>query len=243
MVRAARFAASHDLVPDADVVAAMAAMADRLDIVAMERIRTELDRLLLTPRPSVGLRLLGDTGLLGRLLGDRRVDAAAVDATGPDLVARLVALVGLDADVGAVLRRWRSSRSEVAAARAVVDALAVLAAAGGVDDAAIRRAVARVGDHRASLLATVDGLLPDRAGEIRARIERLAAAGELDDLGPALDGAGVMALLDLPPGPDVGEALMFLQELRLSEGALAPDEVGARLAAWWESRQPGPSTD
>jgi poly(A) polymerase len=243
MVRAARFAASHELVPDSDVVAAMAAMADRLDIVAMERIRAELDRLLLSPRPSVGLQLLEATGLLRRLVGDRPVDPAAVDATGPDLVARLVALAGLDGDVGASLRRWRSSRAEVVAARAIADALRVLAGADRIDDAVIRRAVARVGGHRPSLVAALEGLLPERASEVRAGLERLTAVGELDDLGPALDGGAVMALLDLPPGPEVGEAIAFLEELRLSEGVLSTDEVGARLAAWWESRQPGPGTD
>jgi poly(A) polymerase len=52
-----------------------------------------------------------------------------------------------------------------------------------------------------------------------------------------------MSLLGLPPGPDVGAALAFLEELRLSEGVLSADEVGARLTAWWESRQPGPGSD
>jgi poly(A) polymerase len=243
MVRAARFAASHDLIPDADVVAAMTAMAERIDIVAMERIRTEIDRLLVTSRPSVGLSLLQETGLLRRLLGDRAVDAAAVDATGPDLIARLVTLVGLDGDIGTVLRRWRSSRAEITAAGAVAGALHVLADADHIDDAVIRRAVARVDGHQPALLAALDGVLADRAGEVRAGVERLAAAGELDDLGPVLDGAEVMAVLGLTPGPEVGEAMAFLEELRLSEGVRSPEEVGARLVAWWESRQPGPGTD
>jgi poly(A) polymerase len=52
-----------------------------------------------------------------------------------------------------------------------------------------------------------------------------------------------MAVLGLTPGPEVGEAMAFLEELRLSEGVRSPEEVGARLVAWWESRQPGPGTD
>jgi len=242
MVRAARFAASHGLVPDADVVAAMTAMADRLDIVAMERIRTELNRLLLTSRPSVGLRLLHETGLLHRLVGDRAIDIAGVDAAGPDLIARLLTLVGLDGDVRPVLRRWRSSRTEIAAATAVVDGLRLLADADRIDDGVIRRAVACADGHRGVLMAALDGVLPARAAEVRAGVERLAAAGELDDLGPALDGAEVMAVLGVSPGPDVGAAMAFLQELRLAEGVLPAEEVGARLAAWWESRQPGPGS-
>jgi poly(A) polymerase len=68
MMRAARFAAQlgFEVVPEA--IAAMTAMADRIAIVSAERIRTELEKLLLAPRPRAGLELLVNTGLAAIVL-------------------------------------------------------------------------------------------------------------------------------------------------------------------------------
>ena len=63
MMRAARFIAGMQLVPVDELVAAVRAMADRLKIVSAERIRHELDRLLVTEHPTAGLWFLVDTGL------------------------------------------------------------------------------------------------------------------------------------------------------------------------------------
>jgi hypothetical protein len=45
-----------------------------------------------------------------------------------------------------------------------------------------------------------------------------------------------MDLLGLEPGTQVGEALAWLTDLRLSEGRLDHDEVVRRLSAWWADR-------
>ena len=66
MMRAARFAAQLGFTIDPPVRAAAARMADRLSIVAPERITGEFMKLLAAPEPSVGLRLMFDTGLLHR---------------------------------------------------------------------------------------------------------------------------------------------------------------------------------
>jgi poly(A) polymerase len=68
MMRAARFAAQLGFVPVPEVVAAMTAMADRIGIVSAERIRTELEKLLLAPDPRAGLELLVNTGLAAHVL-------------------------------------------------------------------------------------------------------------------------------------------------------------------------------
>ena len=43
-------------------------------------------------------------------------------------------------------------------------------------------------------------------------------------------------ILDLKPGPEVGEAYRFLLELRLDEGPLRYDIARDRLLAWWPAR-------
>lgn len=63
MLRAARFVAQLDLVPDDAVIAAMRAMASRLSIISAERIRDELGKLLSAAHPSRGLDLAVGTGL------------------------------------------------------------------------------------------------------------------------------------------------------------------------------------
>ena len=63
MMRAARFIAGFDLEPVPELLAAVRAMADRLEIVSAERIRDELCKLLVVPDPSKGLWFLHDSGL------------------------------------------------------------------------------------------------------------------------------------------------------------------------------------
>jgi len=68
MMRAARFAAQLGFTVVADVVAAMTAMAGRIEIVSAERVRDELTKLILAPRPRPGLELLVETGLAAHVL-------------------------------------------------------------------------------------------------------------------------------------------------------------------------------
>ncbi|MHB8827810.1 MAG: CCA tRNA nucleotidyltransferase [Acidimicrobiales bacterium] len=109
MLRAARFAARFDLRIDPQVEAAAVENAEKLTIVSAERIRSELDLLMVTERPSIGLDFLVRTGLATHFLPElpalqleqdpihRHKDVlthtwAVVDRTSPDLVLRLAAL-------------------------------------------------------------------------------------------------------------------------------------------------------
>jgi poly(A) polymerase len=68
MMRAARFAAQLGFTVDPEVVAAMTAMAERIDIISAERVRDELVKLVRAPYPRLGLTLLVETGLAARVL-------------------------------------------------------------------------------------------------------------------------------------------------------------------------------
>jgi poly(A) polymerase len=68
MMRAARFAAQLGFEVDPGVVAAMSAMAERIDIISAERVRDELVKLVCAPWPRRGLALLVETGLAQRVL-------------------------------------------------------------------------------------------------------------------------------------------------------------------------------
>jgi poly(A) polymerase len=51
-----------------------------------------------------------------------------------------------------------------------------------------------------------------------------------------LDGKQIMAYLQIPPGPQVGEARDFLMELRIEEGEIGQLEAYRRLAEWGRAR-------
>lgn len=68
MMRGARFAAQLGFTVAPEAVTAMTAMADRISIVSAERVRTELEKLLLAADPRPGLELLVNTGLADHVL-------------------------------------------------------------------------------------------------------------------------------------------------------------------------------
>ena len=63
MMRAARFIAGYGLKAGPEITAAVVALGERLEIVSQERIRDELDKLIVVDDPSPGLWFLCDTGL------------------------------------------------------------------------------------------------------------------------------------------------------------------------------------
>ncbi|HEY6740680.1 MAG TPA: CCA tRNA nucleotidyltransferase [Actinopolymorphaceae bacterium] len=68
MMRAARFASQLGFRVAPEVVEAMSAMTDRIQIVSAERIQDELVKLICGAHPRAGLELLVDTGLADHIL-------------------------------------------------------------------------------------------------------------------------------------------------------------------------------
>jgi poly(A) polymerase len=109
MLRAARFVARFSLEPDPALTAAVERMHGRLSIVSAERIRDELDKIVVVDMPSVALWFVVRTGLAGEFLPElpglaleqdpihRHKDVlahtlAVVDKTSPNRLLRLAAL-------------------------------------------------------------------------------------------------------------------------------------------------------
>jgi len=68
MLRAARFIARYQLQPVPELTAAVASMHGRLEIVSAERIRDEIDKLIIVDHPSAGLWFAIETGLAEEFL-------------------------------------------------------------------------------------------------------------------------------------------------------------------------------
>ena len=114
-------------------------------------------------------------------------------------------------------------------------------------DAAVRRYVRDAGDllDRLHKLTRADCTTRNRRkaerlqrtyDQLEQRIARLASEEELAAIRPELDGQQIMALLDIPPGPLVGEAYRFLLDLRLDRGPIGEDLAADALRAWWGAR-------
>ena len=82
IMRAARFAAQLGVDVSPDVMAAMEDERERLEIVSAERIRTELEKLILSKYPRRGLELLVYTGVADLVLPELSGLAETVDEHG-----------------------------------------------------------------------------------------------------------------------------------------------------------------
>lgn len=68
MMRGVRFASQLGFDIDEDTFDGMCRQADRIKIITKERISVELNKILASPAPSIGLRLMHQTGLLKHIL-------------------------------------------------------------------------------------------------------------------------------------------------------------------------------
>jgi poly(A) polymerase len=78
--------------------------------------------------------------------------------------------------------------------------------------------------------------LARRMDDLERRIAELRAQEEIDSIRPPLDGTQVMAILGIPPGRVVGEALAMLLDVRLDEGPISEEDATRRLLAWAAER-------
>jgi poly(A) polymerase len=305
MMRAARFIAGYGLRPTEELLVAATEMAGRLDIVSAERIRDELDKLIVVDHPSDGLWFLLETGLADRFLPElpamrlehdpihRHKDvlthtlavvenvrppvrpAGADDGWEPPFDFRITRLAALFHDVGKPRTRGysegkgttfhhhdvvgaRMTRKRMTALRYSNDDVARVTElvalhlrfhtySMGWSDSAVRRYVRDAGGllHELNVLTRCDcttrnakkaARLSRRMDELEARIADLADQEELAALRPELDGNQVIEQLGIDPGPQVGEAMRYLMEIRLEEGLIGEAEVRKRLDEWWERR-------
>ncbi|RKG54515.1 CCA tRNA nucleotidyltransferase [Corallococcus sp. AB011P] len=251
-LRAVRFAAVLGFTLDPDTRDAIPATLAVFRKVALERVREELLKLLLSPRAELGLHLLADTGLMEVFLPE----VAHADAEGARLARAAVQAAPLDADL-----RMATLLADIDTATQArelclrlkfpnksADLIGLLVEHSKletrVDDAdpALRRLLARVGlSNLPALLFVAKARVQVRAPErlpaveaLAARLEALAAAKPpLSAKELALTGGDIMKTLGIGPSPKVGEATRYLVESVLDDPSLnTADELRSRLTAW-----------
>jgi poly(A) polymerase len=155
--------------------------------------------------------------------------------------------------VGAALARTRLRQLRFPAA--VVDDVSTLIAlhlrfhgygTGEWTDSAVRRYVRDAGPllTRLHALTRADCTTRDKAKAARLarsydglerRIEELGKQEELDRIRPDLDGHEIMAILGLPQGRTVGQAIRHLLDLRIEHGPLGKEAATQELVRWAEA--------
>jgi len=118
---------------------------------------------------------------------------------------------------------------------------------GAWTDAAVRRYVRDAGDELTRLhkLTRADSTTRNqrKAAALQAsydsleqRIAVLSEEEEMKAVRPDLDGQQIMAILEIPPGREVGVAYKYLLERRLDRGPVDAAVAEAELREWWSQR-------
>jgi poly(A) polymerase len=110
-------------------------------------------------------------------------------------------------------------------------------------DSAVRRYVRDAGPllSRLHVLTRADSTTRNQAranrlarayDALEQRIAELSEREELASIRPELDGHDIMRILDLAPGPLVGQAYDFLLELRITRGLIGREQAAQELLGW-----------
>ena len=253
-LRAVRFAAVLGFTIEPTTLAAIPPTIPVFRKVALERVREELIKTLLTPRAESGLMLLADTGLLDVFLPElARADAqaarlarAAAQAAPAEVEQRMAALLadlitGPQAKDLCVRLKFPTKSAELVG---LLVTHARLEAQVTASDPALRRLLARVG------LGTLEPLLavahariqvrqPEQVADflkLQERLRSLAATKPpLSAKDLALTGADIMAALGVGPSPVVGQATRFLMESVLDDPTLNEPERLKELLRTWQA--------
>jgi len=237
ILRAARFIARYALMPGPDVTEAAKALIGRMSIVSTERIRDELDKLLMAPQPSSGFAFLADVGAWPYVSSAIGVDSlesigAAIDRSPVDVTLRRAILFSHcpTGERRGQLDHLRYSNAESRELRLILAGLDIVTGGSLAPSKAhfdddlkkptVRRLVDRVGYPSMKTLLDLIAIreIPDR--RLADVFAELDAAEDLSDVSPTLSGEDVMELLAIESGPEVGAALSVLQERRYEQGPL-----------------------
>jgi len=243
--RAARFIATHGLLPDRATRLACRRHAVRLRQVAPERITTELTKILEAPRAAPALAWAAAANLLGPALalpapagGWKRfarrlavLDSPAVRRRPPRrrFILRLSLLAGIlrlsSLRAAAWVRAGRYDRKTAGEVPALLDLLA--SARRTQEDMDFWRWVRDAGSRRRDALALLTLLDPTE----RHRARRLARRAARARRTPRVKGAQIVRWTGLAPGPRVGILLRELEVEVLRGKVKSPAEARKWLKA------------
>ena len=232
MLRAVRFEAQLGFSLDPAIVTAIQTQATRLALVSRERVTQELDRILLSARPALGLKGLVKTGLWTEVFGAPEAgDLARFDTLGPRFRQYFSAEPPLSLFYGA-LQAWVPGfsaekfvlgKETKAVLRQLPEEISRLGRYDQLEMADRKLALASSAFPQAATLLEVGGLT------LVGQRDTWATAGKLDPK-PLLTGKDLMAA-GFAAGPKIKELLDQVRRKQLNEEIASPEEALALVGS------------
>ena len=244
MLRAARFLAGYDLQPVQEIVDTAKDLADRILIVSAERIREEFLKLLSLENPTKGFDFLEKVHLLPKIfsfesnLDHNNFDKIFSLLPPDDPVTRLsIFFKGLSKnEVKESLKRLKMSREEKRRIETTVDFLNVLSS-GPKSEKWTNEELRRLIDLNQLSVETSISIIQASNSNIKeflSSLEILRSTEDLISFEPLLTAQELMDLLNIEPGPLVGEILSWLKEIHLRDGTISIDEEKKMVLKHWK---------
>jgi poly(A) polymerase len=244
ILRAARFSASYDLQPVQEIVDTAKDLAERILIVSAERIREEFLKLLSLENPTKGFEFLENVDLLTKILSfepdlDREnLNKMFVLLSPDDPVIRFSVLFkGLSKKkLAESLKRLRMSREEKRRIEAITEFLNTVSK-GPKSEKWSNEEIRRLIDLTHWSIEESINLIEasnSNISDFLSSLEILRSTEDLISFEPVLTAQELMDLLNVEPGPLVGEILSWLKEIRLCEGLITVEEERSRVLAQWK---------
>ena len=244
MLRAARFSAGYDLQPVQEIVDTAKDLADRILIVSAERIREEFLKLLSLENPTKGFDFLEKVHLLPKIFSfesnwdHNNFDKIFSLLPPDDPVIRLsVFFKGLSKkEVKESLKRLKMSREEKRRIETTVDFLNLLSS-GPKSEKWTNEELRRLIDLNQLSVETSINIIQASNSNIKdflSSLEILRSTEDLISFEPLLTAQELMDLLNIEPGPLVGEILSWLKEMHLRDGTISIDEEKKMVLEHWK---------
>ena len=244
MLRAARFSAGYDLQPVQEIVDTAKDLADRILIVSAERIREEFLKLLSLENPTKGFDFLEKVHLLPKIFSfesnwdHNNFDKIFSLLPPDDPVIRLsVFFKGLSKkQAKESLKRLKMSREEKRRIENTVDFLNLLSS-GPKSEKWTNEELRRLIDLNQLSVETSINIIQASNSNIKeflSSLEILRSTEDLISFEPLLTAQELMDLLNIEPGPLVGEILSWLKEMHLRDGTISIDEEKKMVLEHWK---------
>ena len=235
MMRAARFISRFNLTLDKGIKESVNELKERLRIVSKERIRDELNKLLITPDPNPGFKFLLKTKLFETFLPELKSCKRQhrIRYLRHDHCVRLAALlINIASETRkARLKDLKYSNREVDTIDNLVSASQMILGQ-PMDNAHYRKWYIHAGENRQGSIeiASMQRGARRKIAAIHRKARHLDQ--ELEDYTPPFTGSEIISILSMPQGPEVGEVLQLLENMFIESGPVSNQEALDFLVEW-----------
>lgn len=238
MMRAARFISRYNLTFDKGLKNSVEELRYRLKIVSAERIRDELNKLVMTPDPNPGFKFLLKTKLYEAFLPEllENKNRHQVRYLRQNLSIRLSALlIHVSQSVQKTrMKELKYSNREIDDVGNLVSAAKMILTT-SMNNVQYRRWYLDAGENRQGSIeiAAVQRFSRKRISAVHRQSRLLDQ--ELKDAAIPLTGSEIINIFGIDEGPKVGNALEHLRNLFIENGPMRRSEAIDSLAIWIKS--------